>query len=176
MWRSSIAVVAAASVLSMPQPASAARVAKPQFVRTIPTGETGWFASPALVDLDGDRKLEIVAPSYSTSVFDARGRRLGKGYCGVVSGELRWRLDFRIFEDGSYAFASSIVWDLKCCAGRSTTSRSESCSRTAATVSARLAAGNNIVKLYTILMQERWQPDRRVPLLEAPVRWVRPVA
>jgi hypothetical protein len=57
----------------------AAHVAAPRFVRTIATGETGWFSSPGLVDLDGDRRLEIVAPSYSTSVFDAKGRLLGKG-------------------------------------------------------------------------------------------------
>ena len=38
---------------------------------TIATGETGWFSSPGLVDLDGDGKLEIVAPSTRTFVFDA---------------------------------------------------------------------------------------------------------
>src|ERR687888_2068531 len=54
-------------------------VAKPRFVRTIPTGETGWFSSPGLVDLDGDGRLEIVAPFYSTFVFDASGRQLAKG-------------------------------------------------------------------------------------------------
>jgi hypothetical protein len=32
-----------------------------------------------LVDLDGDGRLEIVAPFYSTFVFDAKGRLLGKG-------------------------------------------------------------------------------------------------
>ena len=53
--------------------------AAPRFVRNIDTGETGWFASPSLVDLDGDRRLEIVAPFYSTFVYDARGRLLGKG-------------------------------------------------------------------------------------------------
>ena len=79
MWRSFLAVSGAALVLVAPQPAGAADVAEPRFVRTIATGETGWFSSPALVDLDGDRRLEIVAPSYSTSVFDARGRLLGKG-------------------------------------------------------------------------------------------------
>src|SRR5215213_569428 len=51
----------------------------PRFVRNIPTGETGWFSSPSLVDLNGDRRLEIVAPFYSTFVFDAKGRQLGKG-------------------------------------------------------------------------------------------------
>lgn len=59
-------------------PTSAA-VARPRHVRTIPTGETGWFSSPGLVDLTGDGRLEIVAPFYSTFVFDARGRLLGKG-------------------------------------------------------------------------------------------------
>ncbi len=67
------------ALLVAPPAAAAAPVAKPRFVRTIPTGETGWFASPALVDLTGDRKLEIVAASYSTFVFDAKGRPLGKG-------------------------------------------------------------------------------------------------
>jgi hypothetical protein len=56
-----------------------AAVAAPRFVRTIATGETGWFSSPGLVDLNGDGRLEIVAPFYSTFVFDAKGRTLGKG-------------------------------------------------------------------------------------------------
>ena len=56
-----------------------APVAAPRFVRTIAPGETGWFSSPGLVDLNGDRKLEIVAPFYSTFVYDAKGRLLGKG-------------------------------------------------------------------------------------------------
>ena len=56
-----------------------APVAAPRFVRNIRTGETGWFSSPGLVDLNGDRRLEIVAPFYSTFVFDAKGRRLGQG-------------------------------------------------------------------------------------------------
>ena len=57
----------------------AARVSAPRFVRNIGTGETGWFSSPGLVDLNGDGRLEIVAPFYSTFVFDAKGRLLGKG-------------------------------------------------------------------------------------------------
>ncbi len=56
-----------------------ATVAKPRLVRNIPTGETGWFASPGLADLNGDGRLEIVAPDYSTFVFDANGHQLGKG-------------------------------------------------------------------------------------------------
>ena len=65
-------------VLVVAETASAARVAAPRFVRNIDTGETGWFASPGLVDVTGDRRLEIVAPFYSTFVFDHRGRRLGE--------------------------------------------------------------------------------------------------
>jgi FG-GAP-like repeat len=75
MW--SLAAVVAA--LTVAEGASAAKVAAPRFVKTIATGETGWFSSPGLVDLDGDRRLEIVAPFYSTFVYDAKGRLLGKG-------------------------------------------------------------------------------------------------
>jgi hypothetical protein len=81
-WRSTRscqAVLVLLLSLAFADTSIAAHVAAPRFVRTIATGETGWFSSPGLVDLDGDRRLEIVAPSYSTSVFDAKGRLLGKG-------------------------------------------------------------------------------------------------
>jgi hypothetical protein len=70
---------ALAVLLAAAAPAAAAPVAKPRLVRNIATGETGWFSSPALVDLNGDRRLEIVAPFYSTFVFDSSGRRLATG-------------------------------------------------------------------------------------------------
>ncbi len=54
-------------------------VRKPRFVRRIRTGETGWFSSPGLVDLNGDGRMEIVAPHYSTLVYDTAGNLLGKG-------------------------------------------------------------------------------------------------
>ncbi|MBS2019749.1 MAG: VCBS repeat-containing protein [Deltaproteobacteria bacterium] len=54
-----------------------AAVQQPQFVRNVRTGETGWFASPAVVDLDKDGKNEIVAALYSTFVFDADGNPRG---------------------------------------------------------------------------------------------------
>ncbi len=54
-----------------------AAVASPQHVRNVKTGETGWFASPAVVDLDGDGKSEIVAALYSTFVFGADGSPRG---------------------------------------------------------------------------------------------------
>ena len=53
-------------------------VRRPKLVRHIATGETGWFSSPSLVDLNHDGRLEIVAPFYSTFVFDAQGRRLAR--------------------------------------------------------------------------------------------------
>lgn len=56
-----------------------APVSAPRFVRRIVTGETGWFSSPGLVDLNGDGSLEIVAPFSTTFVFDAKGHLLGKG-------------------------------------------------------------------------------------------------
>src|SRR5215212_839384 len=74
-----VVVLVAAVALTAAQSASAKSVAKPRFVRHIATGETGWFSSPGLVDLNGDGRLEIVAPFYSTFVFDAGGRMLGKG-------------------------------------------------------------------------------------------------
>jgi hypothetical protein len=77
--RAGAAALVIAASLAVADSAVAAPVAKPRLVRHIPTGETGWFSSPALVDLDGDRRLEIVAPFYSTFVYDARGRQLGKG-------------------------------------------------------------------------------------------------
>ena len=58
---------------------AAAPVAAPEFVRNIDTGQTGWFSSPGITDLDGDGRKEIVAPFYSTFVFDANGRQLGEG-------------------------------------------------------------------------------------------------
>lgn len=54
-----------------------AAVQAPTFVRNVKTGETGWFASPAVVDLDKDGKNEIVAALYSTFVFDAEGNARG---------------------------------------------------------------------------------------------------
>jgi len=56
-----------------------AAVQRPEFLRNIRTGETGWFSSPAVVDLDGDGSPEIVAPCYSTFVYSATGERLGVG-------------------------------------------------------------------------------------------------
>ena len=36
-------------------------------------GNTGWYSSPAIVDLDGDGDMEIVAPFYDVFVYDHTG-------------------------------------------------------------------------------------------------------
>jgi hypothetical protein len=69
MWRW-VALIPLVS-LTAADTASAA-VAKPRFVRNIATGETGWFSSPGLVDLAGDKKLEIVAPFSNTGMAAVR--------------------------------------------------------------------------------------------------------
>ena len=74
-----LAALAALAAQAFVESAVAASVAAPRFVRNIATGETGWFSSPSLVDLNGDGRLEIVAPFYSTFVYDAAGHLLGKG-------------------------------------------------------------------------------------------------
>ena len=59
MWRgpqrSAAAALALVVMLTVVDSAEAKPVAKPRFVKNIATGETGWFSSPGLVDLDGDR-------------------------------------------------------------------------------------------------------------------------
>ena len=73
------AAVAARPAASCADEGGTGAVRPPRLVRQIATGETGWFSSPGLVDLDGDGRLEIVAPFYSTFVFDAKGHQLGRG-------------------------------------------------------------------------------------------------
>lgn len=50
-------------------------VLAPRFVRNI-NGQTGWYASPIVVDLDGDTAKEVVAAYYTLYVYDAHGNLL----------------------------------------------------------------------------------------------------
>ncbi|HVU02823.1 MAG TPA: VCBS repeat-containing protein [Polyangiaceae bacterium] len=61
---------------------SAGAVQKPTFVRNL-SGETSWFASPVVVDLDHDGKNELVAAYYSLFVYDASGKELAKASDGA---------------------------------------------------------------------------------------------
>lgn len=49
----------------------------PQFVRNI-NGQTGWYASPVVVDLDANGAQEIVAAYYTLYVYDAQGNELAR--------------------------------------------------------------------------------------------------
>ena len=48
-------------------------VSEPRFVRNLSIGNTGWFSSPAVYDLDGDGTREIIAPFYDIAIWDAEG-------------------------------------------------------------------------------------------------------
>jgi len=50
-----------------------AAVKAPTFVRNLSIGNTGWFSSPAVIDLDGNGRKEIVAPFYTVAVWSADG-------------------------------------------------------------------------------------------------------
>lgn len=54
---------------------SSGPVQSPQFVRNIP-GQTGWFASPVVFDLDKNGQNEIIAGYYSLFVYDRNGVQL----------------------------------------------------------------------------------------------------
>jgi hypothetical protein len=50
--------------------ASPGEVAAPELVRNLRGGETSWYASPVVTDLDGDGDNELVAGFYSLFVYD----------------------------------------------------------------------------------------------------------
>jgi hypothetical protein len=56
---------------------SAGEVQAPVYKTTL-AGETSWYASPIIEDLDGDGKRELIAAYYSVFVFDAQGNQLAK--------------------------------------------------------------------------------------------------
>lgn len=51
-------------------------VSKPTLVTNLQIGNTGWFSSPAVYDLDGDGDKEIIAPFYDIAVWDHTGALL----------------------------------------------------------------------------------------------------
>ncbi|HJL16621.1 MAG TPA: VCBS repeat-containing protein [Sandaracinaceae bacterium LLY-WYZ-13_1] len=60
---------------------SAGEVQAPVFVRNL-RGETSWYASPVVHDLDGDGSNELIAAYYSVFVFDAAGELLARAEGG----------------------------------------------------------------------------------------------
>jgi hypothetical protein len=51
-------------------------VSAPELLFNLSIGNTGWFSSPAVYDLDGDGDKEIVAPFYDIAVWDHTGSLL----------------------------------------------------------------------------------------------------
>ena len=51
-------------------------VSKPELLMNLSIGNTGWFSSPAVYDLDGNGTKEIVAPFYDVAVWDTSGNLL----------------------------------------------------------------------------------------------------
>jgi len=94
-----------------------APVAQPVFVRNIKSGETGWFSSPGLVDLNGDGKKEIVAPFYSLFVFDSDGHTLAtvnstkdRIYAPAVVADLDGDGVVEIVAGGGYGSVAAYEW------------------------------------------------------------------
>jgi hypothetical protein len=56
---------------------SAGEVQEPVFVTNL-AGETSWYASPVVADLDGDGNNELIAAYYSIFVFDSQGQLLDR--------------------------------------------------------------------------------------------------
>lgn len=56
---------------------SSGDVAEPVFLWNL-RGQTSWYASPVIADLDGDGSRELVAAYYSVFVFDASGNELAE--------------------------------------------------------------------------------------------------
>ena len=52
-------------------------IGKPQFVVNLP-GQTSWYASPLIVDLDDDGRNEPIAAYYSVFVYDSEGTLLDR--------------------------------------------------------------------------------------------------
>ncbi|MEX1311582.1 MAG: VCBS repeat-containing protein [Candidatus Sulfomarinibacteraceae bacterium] len=64
-----------------PRGSSSGPVQAPVFVRNL-TGQTSWFASPVVIDLDGDGANELVAAYYDVYVFGSDGTLLHRAQDG----------------------------------------------------------------------------------------------
>jgi hypothetical protein len=71
----------AATAQVCPQGSSSGPVQAPVFVRNL-TGQTSWFASPVVVDLDGNGSNELVTAYYDVYVFSSDGTLLHRAEDG----------------------------------------------------------------------------------------------
>ena len=80
-----VALTAAAAPVATaqvcPQGSSSGPVQAPVFVRNL-TGQTSWFASPVVVDLDGNGSNELVTAYYDVYVFSSDGTLLHRAEDG----------------------------------------------------------------------------------------------
>jgi len=74
---------------------SAGEVQEPVFLMNL-DGQTSWYASPVVADLDGDGNNELIAAYYSIFVFDRQGRLLN-----------------RVDHNGGRVYAPHVVVDLE---------------------------------------------------------------
>jgi hypothetical protein len=68
--------------VACPSEGGTAAVAAPVFVKNLKSTGTSWFGSPAIVDLDGDGKNELVGAFYDLIVWDASGTELARAESG----------------------------------------------------------------------------------------------
>lgn len=78
------------------QGSSGGEVQAPVFLTNL-RGQTGWYASPVIADLDGDGANELIAAYYSVYVFDDQGNLLADSADG----------------DGGRVYAPHVVVDLE---------------------------------------------------------------
>ncbi len=101
-------------------PAAALGSGAPRFVRNLSIGNTGWFSSPAVIDLDADGAKEIVAPFYDVAVWSAGGALLdrmetgthhhGRVYAPAVVADLEGDGVFEIVVAGNRGSVAAYEW------------------------------------------------------------------
>jgi hypothetical protein len=55
-----------------------ATVAEPTFLMNLNAGNTGWYASPAVVDINGDGASEVIGAFYDIVVWDSAGTEIAR--------------------------------------------------------------------------------------------------
>ena len=59
-------------------PSPSGTVAEPTFLMNLSAGNTGWYASPAVYDLDGDGSMKVIGAFYDIVVWDSAGNEIDR--------------------------------------------------------------------------------------------------